>query len=121
MATILGVTSLSPPAAIVIDVGSADPEMSNIDFIVAEALIASSHSPYTTTAIQLRKREHSSTIVRSSRKPHLTTVTATAIEVVNEEVVLDVKNTANSSHLSPEAVGAPEALIKNAASKLRLH
>lgn len=99
MATALGITRPSPPVTIVIDVESEVPEMSNAGVMVVKALPASSHALYKAISVLVRKRRHPLTIARLSRKPRLTTATATVTAVLKKEKALDVTNDAKSLHL----------------------
>lgn len=111
MVAALGVTRPSPPVTIVINVGSVGPEMFNTDFVIADALLASSHSPLITFAAPVRKRGHSSTISRSRIKLCLDGATDPSTAVAKEEDVLEAIKAAECSHVSLEAIAAQEALL----------
>lgn len=110
MANALGEICPSPPAAFVIDVQSVALEMSNTDVVVADELSTSSHSPYLTNAVQVRKRGHSSMITRARKKGHLNTATDSSAAFVKKKNVMDVTGAAESFHLSSEAVATKESL-----------
>lgn len=109
VATGLGVTCITPPATNVVDVESVVLEVSTTGVIVAEALPAFSHSQYMITAVSVRNRGNSSTIVRSRKKIRLTTPAEPNTAVALKEDVPDVTEATELLHLSPEAVGALEA------------
>lgn len=84
VASVLGVTHLSPLESVAIGVETLAGEMFITDVIAAEAISAYSHSRFNTNAEQVCKRRHSSIIVRSSKKRCSTITTATATAVVIE-------------------------------------
>lgn len=108
----LGATRSSFPERLVNNVESVALEMFTKIIIVAEKLPAISHGSYMTIAVQLLKCENSSTIARVFKKRRLNTVFLPATAVMQEEDVLNVTKTAESSHMSPKAVVAQEALLQ---------
>lgn len=110
MAAALGVTRFLPLATIRIDFESLDPQWSSTDVKVAEALPASSHLPYMTISVSVRKSKISNTIASSCKKRSLAIATVTA--VAKEKHFKNVENAAKSSHLSLEAAASLEALLK---------
>lgn len=61
-------------------------------------------------SVPKRNRKKSSTIAGSPKKRHLNTATATSF--VKEEYMMDVSNTMESSHVSPDDVAAQEPLLQ---------
>lgn len=67
MVIALDVTLLWQPATNAIEVETVAPVKSNTDVMATEELPASSHAPYMTIAVLLRKREKSITMALSPR------------------------------------------------------
>lgn len=87
----LGVTHPSSLATAVIHVESVAPGMSSTDVMVAEKLHASSHAPYMTYAVHVRKRENSRTFARSPKTSRMKTATKPVIADFKKHDMLDVR------------------------------
>lgn len=105
-----GMTRLSIPSTGVIDGKSVAPDMSNTDVLDAKEFPASSHAPYMSVAVPVRKRGISNIIVRLPNNHHLNITTTLETAVAKTGNKLDVTEAVKSSHLPPEAVAAQQAL-----------
>lgn len=108
----LGVTRPSSSATVVIDVENVARVMFDADVMIAEELPTSSHVPYISNALPVRKRGNSSTKAKPRKIRHLNISTESEAAVLKEKDVLNVLQAAKLSYLSSEAVAAEEALLR---------
>lgn len=111
MISTLGVARAPHPTTVVIKVDSVVPEFSSIDVMVAKASPAPSHPRYMTISVPVCKRESTRTIAGWFKKHFLNTAPEHTTAVVKEVGVLDVRKSAESLHLSPEAIIAQKELL----------
>lgn len=93
VAAVLDMKCPSSHRELIIDVKSAVLKTSNTDFIVAEEILASSHSPYMNNAAPVHQHGNSTFIARSPMKRHVDTVSAPTTAVVKGKSGLGVMKT----------------------------
>lgn len=86
--------------------------MPSTSVIVTEESPSSSHVPYMSVAVPMRKLENSSTIARSPKKRRLNTAAEVSTAVMKEWDVLDVITSVKASRLTPQVENTQEVLMK---------